>query len=269
MEYVVLICARNEEKYIGSCLAAVYFQTLPPKLVIVVDDGSSDKTARRASEFEKHLPLIVVSKPDRGFTALNTVLMADTYNTGLERLDEVEYDFLLILGSDTAIPPGYVQTLARCMTPDHGCVSGRYPGIPKNYAAATGRLIRREVIDELGGRLPQTYAWESSVPHCAQFMGYNNESYPIPIYNLRPPGKVKRSYTGSGRGSKELGYIFPNLIHRVLRYFKMGKPLIGLQVLCGYLAHKAQNPLPDWAQYIRERQKEAFKQKLRGIIRWF
>ena len=267
MDYVVLICARNEEKYIGSCLASLCFQSIPPKMVIVVDDGSSDKTAKRAKEFEKHLPLIVVSKPDRGFTALNKVLMADTYNAGLERLDEVEYDFLLILGADTAIPPKYIQTLESYMTPDHGCVSGRYPGIPKNYAAATGRLIRREVIDELGGRLPQTYAWESSLPHCAQFMGYNNESYPIPIYNLRPPGKTKRSYTGWGRGNKELGYIFPNLMHKVLSYFKRGKPFVGLQILCGYLVHKPQDPLPDWAKYISESQRKAFKKKLRELIK--
>jgi len=49
-KYVVLICARNEEKYIGSCLASVCFQSLPPKLVVVVDDGSSDQTYKRARE---------------------------------------------------------------------------------------------------------------------------------------------------------------------------------------------------------------------------
>jgi len=267
MEYVVLICARNEEKYIGSCLAAVYFQTLPPKLVIVVDDGSNDETGKRASEFEKHLPLRVVSKPDRGFSAIGSPLMADTYNAGLERFDEVEYNFLLILGADTAIPPGYVQTLVSCMTPDHGVISGRYPGINKNYAAATGRLIRREVMDELGGRLPQTNAWEGSVNHCAQFMGYKRESYPIPIYNLRPPGKIKRSYTGRGRAIKEMGYRLPNALNKVWLYFKMGKPVLGLQILYGYLTHKPQDPLPDWAKYIGESQRKAFKKKLRGFIK--
>ena len=165
MKYVVLICARNEETYIGSCLASLFFQTIPPKMVIVVDDGSKDDTRIRTAEFSKHLPLMAIAKKDRGFSALGSPLMANTYNMGLEILEKIEWDFLLILGADTSIPPEYVEHLYYSMTPDQGVVSGRYPGVKENYAAATGRFIRREVIEKLGGRLPKTNAWEGSINH--------------------------------------------------------------------------------------------------------
>ena len=268
MEYVVLICARNEEKYIGSCLASVFFQSIPPKLVIVVDDGSSDWTAMRAMEFERHLPLMVIRKPDRGFTAINTGLMGDTYNVGLERLDEVEYDFLLILGADTAIPPDYVKILYACkITRRQGVVSGRYPGIRENYAAATGRFIRREIIDHLGGRLPVNSSWEGSITHCAQFLGYETRSFDVPIYNLRPPGQFKRSHTGKGRAIKEMGYRLPNVLYKGFLMTKRVGIVAALQMFYGYFTHKPKDPLPDWAQYINESQKEAFRKKVKGWMK--
>jgi len=269
MKYVVLICARNEEKYIASCLASVYFQTYAPEMVVVVDDGSTDDTFARAMEFHGHLPLTILKKEDRGFSAVGTSLMADTYNLGLDYLSSLEWDYLLILGADTFIPPFYVETLIWRMTPKLGVVSGRYPGINENYAAATGRFIRREIIKKLGGQLPQTYAWESSVPHCAQYMGYEKRSFLIPIYNLRLPGQRRRSHVGLGKATKELGYYWPNVIHKALLNAKNGKLIMGVEIIYGYFTHNPLNPLPDWAKYINEQQRKVFKQKLRRIIQCY
>jgi len=269
MKYVVLICARNEEKYIASCLASVYFQTYAPEMVVVVDDGSKDETVYRANEFGERLPLIVLRNPDRGFSAVGTSLLADPFNLGLDYLSDLEWDYILLIAADTSIPSNYVERLVMVMTPKLGVVSGRYPGINENYAAATGRFIRREIIKELGDQLPQTHAWESSVPHCAQYMGYEKRSFPIPIYNLRPPGKRRRSHVGLGRATKELGYYWPNVIHKALLNIKNGKLIMGVEIIYGYFSHKPQKPLPNWAKYINEQQRKSFKQKLRRIIQWY
>ncbi|MBA7491608.1 hypothetical protein ES702_02156 [subsurface metagenome] len=265
MEYVVLICARNEEKYIGSCLASLCFQSIPPKLVIVVDDGSQDKTFLRAREFEKQLTIMVLQKPDRGFSAIGTPLMADTYNTGLKVLITVKWDFLLILGADTSIPPNYVNFLWQSMDPKKGVVSGRYPGIRENYAAATGRFIRREVIDHLGGRLPENNAWESSIIYCSRFLGFENASFDVPIYNLRSPSHFKRSRAGSGRAVKEMGYCLPNVVNKGYQMFKRFGIVAALQMFYGYFTHKPQDPLPDWARHNNENQKREFR---KIVKRW-
>jgi glycosyltransferase involved in cell wall biosynthesis len=47
----VVIPARNEQENIVACLAAVLRQTLRPRRIVLVDDGSSDSTAARARAF--------------------------------------------------------------------------------------------------------------------------------------------------------------------------------------------------------------------------
>lgn len=269
MKYVVLICARNEEKYIASCLASVYFQTCNPEMVVVVNDGSTDDTFARAMEFHGRMQLTILNKEDRGFSAVGTSLMSDTYNLGLDCLSSLEWDYLLILGADTSIPPFYVESLIRRMTHERGAVSGRYPFTPEKYAAASGRFIRREIIEELGGRLPSTYAWESSVIYCSEYMGYENRSFPIPIYNLRPGGQGKRSGIGLGRGIKEIGYYWPNVFYKAFLEAKKGNIRMAIEIIYGYITHKPQTPLPEWAQYINEKQRKSFKQKFRRIIQWY
>ena len=269
MKYAVLICARNEEKYIASCLSSVYFQTSPPEMVVVVNDGSTDDTFSRIMEFHGHIPLTILQNEDRGFSALGTVLMADIYNLGLDYLSSLEWDYLLILGADTSIPPFYVEALIKRMTPELGAISGRYSFTPEKYAVASGRFIRRKIIEELGGQLPQTYAWESSVIYVSEYMGYENRSFPIPIYNLRPGGQGKRSGIGLGRGVKEIGYYWPNIIYKAFLSFKKGHVKVALEIIYGYLIHKPLDPLPEWAQYIHEKQRMSFKQRLRRIIQWY
>lgn len=268
MKYVVLICARNEEKYIASCLSSIYFQTYKPEMVVVVDDGSHDETAHRANEFSERLPLMVLRNPDRGFSAVGTSLLATPFNLGLDYLSSLEWDFILLIGADTSIPPNYVEYLINLMTPELGAISGRHTIVKENYASATGRFIRREIIDELGGRLPETHAWESSVIYCSEYLGYKNRSFPIPIYNLRPGGQGKRSNVGLGKGVKEVGYYWINVIHKAFLNLKNGKPIRAIEILYGYLIHRPEKPLPNWAKHTKESQKKAFRRKIRRIIQW-
>lgn len=269
MKYVVLICARNEEKYIASCLSSIYFQTCPPEMVVVVDDGSTDETFSRAREFHERLPITILHREDRGFSALGSNLMAYTYNLGLEYLSSFKWGFILILGADTSIPPNYVDFLWQSMNSKKGAISGRYPSTIEKYAAASGRFIRREIIEELGGRLPETYAWESSVIYCSEYMGYENRSFPIPIYDLRPGSQQKRSGIGLGRGVKELGYYWPHVIYKAFLQAKKGNLKVAIEIIYGYIIHKPQTPLPDWAQYNNKKQRKAFKQKIRRTIQWY
>ena len=98
-------------------------------------------------------------------------------------------------------------------------------------------------------------------------MGYENKSYPVQIYNLRPPGQIKRSYAGSGRSVKEMGYCLPNVVYKGFLMSKKVGIIAALQMFYGYFTHKPQDPLPDWAQYINENQRKAFKKKLKGWIK--
>jgi glycosyltransferase involved in cell wall biosynthesis len=51
MDYTVVIPARNEEACIARAISSAVEQSLPPREVIVVDDGSTDGTGQAASAF--------------------------------------------------------------------------------------------------------------------------------------------------------------------------------------------------------------------------
>lgn len=67
----VVIPAFNEEENITACLEALASQTLAPENfeVIVVDNGSTDQTSRRASQFKKRLSLRIVSQTRASISA--------------------------------------------------------------------------------------------------------------------------------------------------------------------------------------------------------
>src|SRR3990167_525891 len=53
----VIVAARNEEAFIGDCLAGLVWQTYPPDRheILVVDDDSEDRTREIAKAFcERH-----------------------------------------------------------------------------------------------------------------------------------------------------------------------------------------------------------------------
>jgi len=230
---------------------------------VVVDDGSEDYTTLRAMNFIGRMKIVVLLHPDRGFSAVGSKLMADPYNLGLAHLEGREWDHLLILGADTAIPPRYMENLLNYMTPEMGVISGRHPGITEKSTSGTGRLIKREVIKELGGRVPSNYAWESSVVLCARYMGLETGSFPVPIYNLRPPKTRKRGYINTGRSLKERGYFWPYAFHYAYCHVRKGRIWLAIQALIGYMLYTPEEPLAKWAQHNNQTQKESVKRKLR------
>src|SRR4051794_16564501 len=54
----VVVPAYNEEHYIGEALDAVFAQTSPPLEVIVIDDGSTDRTLEVVEGYRDQVRLI-------------------------------------------------------------------------------------------------------------------------------------------------------------------------------------------------------------------
>ena len=158
MRISTIIPAYNADRYVASAIESVLSQTRPPEEIIVVDDGSTDRTPDVLNGFASRIRII--SQKNRGAAhALNVGLAAATGDalafldaddlwlpeklrmqaTALSADDEVEAVF------------GMVQQF---VSPDLSAAEAqRYvvsseplPGISKNTL-----LIRRVAFDRIGG----------------------------------------------------------------------------------------------------------------------
>ena len=92
-----IVSARNEERHIAECLGSLEAQTWRPLEIIVVDDGSSDRTAEIARSFGS---VRLISGPHRG--------KARSVNGAAEQAGG---EVLLFLDGDLVLEATYVERL--------------------------------------------------------------------------------------------------------------------------------------------------------------
>ena len=83
LRYVLITAARNEEAFIGKTLESVVRQTICPERWVIVDDGSSDRTADIVASYAKHTSWIdllgLPQRRERHFAG-----KVHAFNAGLE-----------------------------------------------------------------------------------------------------------------------------------------------------------------------------------------
>jgi hypothetical protein len=102
-EISIIVPARNEEASLGDCLQSLTAQTGVAFEIIVVDDGSTDRTREIAQSFAKVRVISAEPLPD-GWTGKNNAVIAGA--------KEARAQWLLFTDSDTVHLPG---SLARAL----------------------------------------------------------------------------------------------------------------------------------------------------------
>ena len=85
MKYVLITPAHNEERFIAKTLDSMVAQTLLPERWIIVDDGSTDRTAEIVGNYVSRYPWMELiqrhQRRDRNFAG-----KVHAFNAGLERV---------------------------------------------------------------------------------------------------------------------------------------------------------------------------------------
>lgn len=163
MEYVLITPARNEEANIRRTLDAVVTQTFRPLRWVIVDDGSSDKTAAIVSEYSAaHNWIVLVSRPARERRSFGG--KADAVAAGLAHVESLTFEVLGNLDADISFGANYMQFLmgrfqedqrlgvaGTPFTEDGGYDTAHDSFEGGAYVAGGVQLFRRRCFEEVGG----------------------------------------------------------------------------------------------------------------------
>lgn len=175
-----VITARNEEEFLPETIGSLKKQTLCLKRIVVVNDGSTDRTG----EIARNLGCAVVDLPHHEESLVGRPELAERLNSGLSFAirDGSLPDYVLLVGADHPLPPDYVEELVSRMESNVRLVvaSGMIEGEPYAESAprGSGRLVRTAFWKRVNNVVyPIAWGWESWLLMKATQLGYETKCF--------------------------------------------------------------------------------------------
>ena len=117
LSYVLITPAKNEEAYIGVALESVANQTRVPLKWVVIDDGSTDRTAEIVRSYAAKHPWIELitrrQKSTRSFAS-----KADAFNEACATVKDLDFDVIGNLDADVSFAPDYMERILQKLADD-------------------------------------------------------------------------------------------------------------------------------------------------------
>jgi glycosyltransferase involved in cell wall biosynthesis len=272
--YVIITPARNEAENIAATLQSVVAQTNPPVEWVIVNDGSTDRTAEILDQYAARYPWIrAYHLPDRGFREPGSGVVR-AFNHGLGKLKTKDWDFIVKLDGDLELSADYFENCLNEFEKDvslavgGGTICHNADGVMRPdvdvrfHVRGATKIYRREFWDQMGG-LPPVVGWDTLDELKANMLGWTSRSFPqIRILHRRPTGAADgawRNWFKNGRANYITGYhpLFMTLkcVKRVPQkpYF-----LAALGLFCGfvsgYINHEPQVADRELILYVRKQQ---------------
>lgn len=226
--YVLISPCRNEAEYMRHTLDSVLAQTILPATWVIIDDGSTDDTARILGEYAGRHPFIrIVTRKDRGHRAVGPGVIEAFYE-GYGTIRPEDYEYLCKLDLDLRLPPRYFEILISRMEADPliATCSG------KAYIEAGDRLVLERIGDDMSvgaskfyriscfqaiGGFVRQVMWDGIDCHMCRMRGWIACSWDEPdlrFIHLRPMGSsqdsllVGRRRHGFGQYFMGTGFFF-------------------------------------------------------------
>jgi glycosyltransferase involved in cell wall biosynthesis len=284
MNYVLVTAARNEEAVIGRTLESVVSQTLPPARWVIVDDGSTDRTAEIVSEYARRYQWIVlVQRPrraDRNFAG-----KVHAVNAGLDAAKDISFEVFGNLDADVSFDSGYLEFLLQKFETDpllgvagtpftqegeYDSTRDSFEG--ENYVAGPCQLFRARCFREIGGYVPNPAGgvdWIAVMT--ARMRGWKVVAFPEKrFHHHRSMGTAERGELSAmfSYGEKDY-YLGGSPVWQLVRgaYRMTKRPVVGggVALMLGYAwAATRRVPRPVTAELMRFHRREQMR-KLRAV----
>ncbi|RAR47066.1 glycosyltransferase family 2 protein [Flavobacterium lacus] len=281
MNYYLIIPTYNEEKFIALTLQSLVEQTVLPSKVVVVNDGSTDKTQEIIQPFvEKYSFITLVNKTSEAIHLPGSKVI-QAFNKGLETLDE-NYDFIVKADADLIFPSTYFETISNHFQSDStiGMVGG-FAYIEKNnqwilenltdkdHIRGAFKAYRKETFQQIGGLKP-AMGWDTVDELLCKFYNWKVVTdASLKVKHLKPTGanynQAARFKQGEAFYSLGYGFWITAIASLKLAWLKK-KPFLFFDYLHGFWkAKSAKKPLlvtPEQAKFIRNYRWEKMKRKI-------
>ena len=212
MKIYIVIPAHNEAAFIGETLESLVTQTLLPKKLVVVDDGSTDRTSQIVEEYCVRYPFIELVKNNTSNEHAPGSKVINAFYKGYYRLDD-NYDIICKFDADLVFPANYLEKITTQFQDDPkvGMVGG-FCSILHNKKWATENLTgkdhirgalkayRRHCFIQIG-ELKPAMGWDTADELLARFHDWKvitDES--LLVKHLRPTGMNYFEHSGRKQG---------------------------------------------------------------------
>lgn len=205
---------RDGAETIGTTLDSIVEQTDPPKFVVVVNDGSTDDTDEIIFARKGKLPTIYIL--ETGSKVRDIRKVPRLLNLALEFASDKKNalprtSYMMVSGDDNELSRDYAACILSRMEADPMVVvasgewlSSRGRG-GDQMPHGGGRFVRMSYMNEIGGRYPVAYGWETWLLYKALESGYKVRLYPDIRYEHLRPFRPTNLF-GWGRAMYSLGF---------------------------------------------------------------
>lgn len=285
-----MIPFQNEERHLAGLLESLDGQTRPFDAMLLVDDGSTDRSADVAAEYARSRPDVeLMQRPHRapGRDRLARAAVAVAFQWAVDQMED-PWDVLAKIDADIRLTPRTVGAIEHALRDDPllGCVgpyvsepdaSGRLRRLYVRPEQVTGgaKFYRRQCWEEISPLLP-IMSWDVLDVYRARVRGWRTASIEPPDgdpVHARPMGAHDgrlRAYRRWGLGTYQLGEHPVHTLLRGARHLRDEPPVLGaanflLGASMGAL-RRAPRAEPEVRAYIREDQIRRIRGRLsRGV----
>jgi biofilm PGA synthesis N-glycosyltransferase PgaC len=284
MKYVLITPAHNEEAFIENTLTSMVAQTVLPQRWLIVDDGSTDRTAEIVRHYVRRYPwmqlLQLPKRQDRNFAS-----KAHAFNAGFKRVSSLPFDVIGNLDADISFEGDYFEFLLSKFTefPRLGVAGtamreASYDAVKDSFyhdsdVFGACQLFRRACFEQVGGYTPIKWGGIDWVAvRTARLKGWQTRSFCDKLfYHHRPMGATEANTWKARFDYGRKDYFLGN--HPFWQVFRVSFQMIkrpyvvgGLLLLSGYFysfVSRMQRPVaPELLRFHRREQVERLKQLL-------
>lgn len=259
MKYSVVIPAKNEEQNIKGTIESIVNQTISPECVLIIDDGSTDRTLEIILELEEKHPCVkhIINNGEKTYKLGGHIVQL--FNKGVNELKNLGFksDWFIKLDADITFGNNFIEKISSYIEDDSiGIISGTPCFIENNqkileisppwHTHGQFKIYRDKFLEKVNG-IPESLGWDTADNIKAMSLGFITTTVKEINYlmhrKIGGKSSLKKGRINHGIGCYVLNYSFTYFILKALHDLFKAPYMFGVYYLIvGYIKAIVQKP---------------------------